>query len=81
MFEANIKLLTHSCNFSFIIPTLMLFLVKSSISLFLIKTLNTATSTDNAFLLPYHFLKPVSFLGANRSKSASVGPRLLRGAI
>ena len=33
------------------------------------------------FLLPYHFLKPVSFLGANRTKSASVGPRLLRGAI
>src|SRR6218665_2251416 len=32
-------------------------------------------------LLPYHFLKLVSFLGANRTKSASVGPRLLRGAI
>ena len=33
------------------------------------------------FLLPYHFLKLVSFLGANRTKSASVGPRLLRGSI
>src|SRR6218665_1044987 len=31
------------------------------------------------FLLPYHFSKFVSFLGANRTKSASVGP--LRGAI
>src|SRR6218665_363567 len=33
------------------------------------------------FLRPYHFLKLVSFLGANRTKSASVGPRLLRGPI
>ena len=33
------------------------------------------------FLIPYHFLQLVSFLGANRTKSASVGPRLLRGAI
>jgi len=33
------------------------------------------------FLLPYHFLKLVSFLGANRTKSASVCPQLLRGAI
>src|SRR6218665_1639232 len=33
------------------------------------------------FLLPYHFLKRVSFLGANRTKSASVGLRLLRRAI
>ena len=33
------------------------------------------------FLCPYLFLKLVSFLGANRTKSASVGPRLLRGAI
>ena len=33
-------------------------------------------------LLSYHpVLKLVSFLGANRTKSASVGPRLLRGAI
>src|SRR6218665_3453781 len=32
-------------------------------------------------LLPYHFLKLVSFLGANRTKSASVGPRLFMGAI
>src|SRR6218665_1030764 len=29
------------------------------------------------FLLPYHFLKLVSFLGANRTRSASVGPQLL----
>ena len=29
------------------------------------------------FLLPYHFLKLVSFLGANRTKSTSVGPRPL----
>src|SRR6218665_2900126 len=33
------------------------------------------------FLLPYHFLKLVSFLGANRTKSASVCLWLLRGAI
>src|SRR6218665_3066559 len=33
------------------------------------------------FLPPYHFLKLVSFLEANRTKSDSVGPRLLRGAI
>ena len=33
------------------------------------------------FLHPYHFLKLVSFLGANRTKSASVCPWLLRGAI
>ena len=32
-------------------------------------------------LRPYHFLKLVSFLGANRTKSASVCPWLLRGAI
>src|SRR6218665_683144 len=30
------------------------------------------------FLRPYHFLKLVSFLGANRTKNSSVGPRLLR---
>jgi len=28
-----------------------------------------------------YFLKLVSFLGANRTKSASVGPRPLRGAL
>src|SRR6218665_3653696 len=33
------------------------------------------------FLLPYHFFKLISFLEAYRTKSASVGPRLLRGAI
>src|SRR6218665_732551 len=33
------------------------------------------------FLCPYHFLKLVSFLGANRTKSASVCPWLLRGSI
>src|SRR6218665_2085575 len=33
------------------------------------------------FLRPYHFLKLVSFLGANRTKSASVCIWLLRGAI
>src|SRR6218665_1397289 len=33
------------------------------------------------FLRPYHFLKLVSFLGANRTKSASVCLWLLRGAI
>jgi len=33
------------------------------------------------FLLPYHLLKLISFLGANRTKSAVVGPRMLRGAI
>src|SRR6218665_1593006 len=33
------------------------------------------------FLRPYHFLKLVSFLGANRTKSASVCPWMLRGAI
>src|SRR6218665_3012015 len=33
------------------------------------------------FLCPYHFLKLVSFFGANRTKSASVCPWLLRGAI
>jgi len=33
------------------------------------------------FLRHYHFLKLVSFLGANRTKSASVCPWLLRGAI
>src|SRR6218665_2039032 len=33
------------------------------------------------FLRPYHFLKLVSFLATNRTKSASVGPRLLRGSI
>src|SRR6218665_3963829 len=33
------------------------------------------------FLRPYHFLKFVSFLGANRTKSASVCLWLLRGAI
>ena len=32
-------------------------------------------------VLPYHSLKFVSFLRANRTKSASVGPRLLRGAL
>src|SRR6218665_3409888 len=32
-------------------------------------------------LRPYHFLKHISFLWVNRNKSASVGPRLLRGAI
>src|SRR6218665_1896696 len=33
------------------------------------------------FLRPYHFLKLVSFLGANRTKSASVCLWLLMGAI
>src|SRR6218665_3826438 len=33
------------------------------------------------FLRPYHFLKLVSFLGANRTKSASDCPWLLRGFI
>src|SRR6218665_216513 len=33
------------------------------------------------FLRPYHFLKLVSFLGASRTKSASVCPWQLRGAI
>src|SRR6218665_1578102 len=33
------------------------------------------------FLRPYHFLKLVSFLGANRTKSASACLWLLRGAI
>ena len=33
------------------------------------------------FLRPYHFLKLVSFLGANWTKIASVCPWLLRGAI
>src|SRR6218665_3222424 len=33
------------------------------------------------FLRPYHFLKLVSFLGANRTTSASVCLWLLRGAI
>src|SRR6218665_1072352 len=33
------------------------------------------------FLRPYHFLKLASFLGANRTKSTSVCPWLLRGAI
>src|SRR6218665_2026142 len=33
------------------------------------------------FLHPYRFLKLVSFLGANRTKSASVCPWLLRGTI
>jgi len=33
------------------------------------------------FLRPYHFLKLISFLGANRTKSASVCLWLLRGAI
>src|SRR6218665_869465 len=33
------------------------------------------------FLRPYHFLKLVSFLGANRTKRASVCLWLLRGAI
>src|SRR6218665_3526994 len=38
-------------------------------------------SYHQIFLRPYHFLKLVSFLGANRTKSASVCPWLLRGAI
>src|SRR6218665_595961 len=33
------------------------------------------------FLCPYDFLKLVSFLGANRTKSASVCPWLSRGTI
>jgi len=33
------------------------------------------------FLRPYLFLKLVSFLGANRTKSTSVGPQLLRGTV
>src|SRR6218665_797568 len=33
------------------------------------------------FLRSYHLIKLVSFLGANRTKSASVGTWLLRGAI
>jgi len=33
------------------------------------------------FQRPYNFSKLVSFLGANRTKRASVGPQLLRGAI
>src|SRR6218665_1579227 len=33
------------------------------------------------FLFPYHFLKLVSLLGANRTKGASVCPWLLRGTI
>jgi len=32
-------------------------------------------------ILPYHFLKLVSFLRANPTKSTSIGPRLLRGTI
>src|SRR6218665_24865 len=44
---------------------------------------NRLPSTHASFyypisLLPYHFLKLVCFLGANRTKSASVGPRPLR---
>src|SRR6218665_973041 len=38
-------------------------------------------SYHQIFLRPYHFLTLVSFLGANRTKSASVCPWLLRGAI
>src|SRR6218665_45136 len=38
-------------------------------------------SCHSIFLRPYHFLKLVSFLGANRTKSASVCLWLLRGAI
>src|SRR6218665_2021633 len=38
-------------------------------------------SYHSIFLPPYHFLKLVSFLGANQTKSASVCLWLLRGAI
>src|SRR6218665_1895770 len=38
-------------------------------------------SYHTIFLRPYHFLKFVSFIGANRTKSASVCLWLLRGAI
>src|SRR6218665_624647 len=38
-------------------------------------------SSHPIFLRPYHFLKLVSFLGANRTKNASVCLWLLRGAI
>src|SRR6218665_1816377 len=38
-------------------------------------------SSHPIFLRPYHCLKLVSLLGANQTKSASVCPWLLRGAI
>src|SRR6218665_84677 len=38
-------------------------------------------SSPPLFLHPYPFLELVSFLGANQTKSASVGPRLFMGAI
>src|SRR6218665_1201252 len=38
-------------------------------------------SYHSIFLRHYHFLKPVSFLGDNRRKNASIGPWLLRGYI
>src|SRR6218665_740660 len=38
-------------------------------------------SYHSIFLRPYHFLKLVSFLGATRTKSASVCPWLWWGAI
>jgi len=41
----------------------------------------TFFSYHQIFLRPCHFLKLVSFLGANRPQSASVGLQLLRGAI
>src|SRR6218665_921699 len=44
-------------------------------------TLCCLLSYPPIFLRPYHFLKLVSFLGSNRTKSASVCPWLWRGAI
>src|SRR6218665_86980 len=37
--------------------------------------------SSNLSIRPYHYLKLVSFLRANRTKSASVCPWLLRGAV
>ena len=38
-------------------------------------------SYNPILLSSYHFIKLVSFLEANRTKSASVDPRLVKGAI
>src|SRR6218665_3160567 len=75
-----------SCSFKFIQPSKSLANSKQSSSPLLPLLFGIAfhlqlvlLSYHPIFLRPYHFLKLVSFLGANRTKSASVCLWLLRG--
>ena len=72
-------------NFYFVFVLKIIFisvLVKRKLIIFVsVSTSVHENIADPIFLCPYPFLKLVSFLGANRTINASVGPQLLKGAI